>query len=365
MTRLILSLLIILLACCAATAQPVLYTREDSSRALALESPSLLAEPFPLHAQGLAADDGLTRLMLFAGGIDPSRGVTARAEDEAGTWHELRVEHVGHFLPLPWATVIVVRLAERMAPGDCLVEIEAEGVRSNRVRLAVGNVGTGPADPADPPQPAPAMTVVLAFDGNSLVAGYGVGEESSFAALATLDALQPPRAVYHNFSVSGQTTEQMNADAAREVDAKIDPTLGPNVLVVWEGTNDLYFGATADEAYEHLARYCRERRAAGWKVVLLTILPRGGPGTPADFEQRRQAVNARLRLNWPEFADGLADVAADPALGSLNAVYYLDGVHINNVGHIVVARYVIDWIKHVLRTAPSAGPAKAGTKSPA
>ena len=46
--------------------------------------------------------------------------------------------------------------------------------------------------------------------------------------------------------------------------------------------------------------------------MVLTVLPCSEPVT---FEATRLAFDALLRDSWPEFADGLADIAADPRIG--------------------------------------------------
>ena len=51
-----------------------------------------------------------------------------------------------------------------------------------------------------------------------------------------------------------------------------------------------------------------------------------------------------LREQWPAFADGLADVTADPRIGAdganLDPVYFLDQVHPTSAGYGVMAAAV-------------------------
>src|SRR4029079_15734569 len=69
------------------------------------------------------------------------------AEDGAHKTYPLAVEYVGPVPDQPWATSIIVRLDDQLSDvGDVLVSITFRGVRSNRVRLAIGHVGDGPPD---------------------------------------------------------------------------------------------------------------------------------------------------------------------------------------------------------------------------
>jgi lysophospholipase L1-like esterase len=155
-----------------------------------------------------------------------------------------------------------------------------------------------------------------------------------------------------NLGVPGQTTQMMEADAATQVDA-LAHGRDPAVLVAWEGTNDLMYGTDppldVGAAYGHLASYCRGRRRAGFRVVVLTVLPREGS---AEFETARTALNAKLRARWRSFADGLADVAAERAIGSggaqFDARYYRDTVHLTPAGYALVARRVAPIVRPLL-----------------
>jgi lysophospholipase L1-like esterase len=165
-------------------------------------------------------------------------------------------------------------------------------------------------------------------------------------------ALLPAGLESLNLGVPGQTTQMMLADAAAEVDPLAEGRRGP-VLVVWEGTNDLMYGSdppfAVETAYRRLQSYCRARQRAGYEVVILTVLPREGS---APFEAARTALNEKLRDGWRGFADGLADVAADPAVGHAGAefdeAYYRDTVHLTPAGYGVVARRVAEAVRDLL-----------------
>lgn len=186
---------------------------------------------------------------------------------------------------------------------------------------------------------------LIVFDGNSLTV-TPIGSEYP-RQVASLLVAADYRIQTVNVAVSAQTTTNMLRDATEEVDGLYDPArLG--LIVVWEGTNDLYFGASPNDAYEHLVTYCQDRKDRGWRVIVLTLLPRSGRGTPPTFEADRQTVNAMLRTSWPQFADVLVDVAADPVIGparqEVDTTYYADRVHLTTAGNRLVAEYVADAV---------------------
>lgn len=166
------------------------------------------------------------------------------------------------------------------------------------------------------------MDSLIVFDGNSMTDGaYSTYPATTLAALSTGWAGL-------NFGVSGQTTIGMLADAAAQIDTHYLSTRPKNIVVCWEGSNDLKLGATRADAQARLVQYCQERQAAGWSVVILTILPRRQSGLPATFEDDRTAINAYILANYASFADAVADVAAVAEMADpTNTTYYADGVH--------------------------------------
>ena len=191
----------------------------------------------------------------------------------------------------------------------------------------------------------------MVFDGCSLVFDSGLPAADMMPEQTM--ALLPGGLTLVNLGVPGQTTGMMAADAATQVDPLASPRREHDILVVWEGTNDLAYGTSAPldaaDAYRHLAKYCEARRRAGFQVVVCTVLPREGS---APFDAARSDLNERLRAGWPRFADALADVAADPAIGpggaELDTTYYRDTVHLTPAGYRLVARRVAVAVRGLL-----------------
>lgn len=179
---------------------PVLLTEGtgQTTRAVAYEAITGRSEPFPVvSAVNWNADksnprDQQTRVMLFAFNLPLLAGegagaLTAEAQDASGRVYPLRVEALSkpkylQLMPVPgdpsrqvptevaqeWLWAVTLRLDEQMTDtlGDVLVRINLHGLSSNRVRIAIGQTGSGIAadpstefiSPAPPTAPAPTPT---------------------------------------------------------------------------------------------------------------------------------------------------------------------------------------------------------------
>lgn len=156
---------------------PVLYSASTSStRAIALESMTLRAEPFQLTSNGyFGAGDSRTRIALFGTDFEFLQGeganaLSADAQDAAGALYPLTVEYVGTVPNFDGVYMVIVRLNESMPAnvGDVLMRLKLHGMASNRVRVGIGQVGGGPPDdfpgvgtpaPATPPGAVSPLTL--------------------------------------------------------------------------------------------------------------------------------------------------------------------------------------------------------------
>lgn len=124
---------------------PVLLTRANSTRAIALESVTFTREPFSLSSSSPLGSGSLTRVILFAQrlilqpGENPS-AVTAFAQDDLRNTYTLAVEDVGPVLGQEGLSQVIVRLSDEMNPnvGDLKVRISYRGLTSNSVTIRIG-----------------------------------------------------------------------------------------------------------------------------------------------------------------------------------------------------------------------------------
>jgi hypothetical protein len=139
---------------------PVLLTKANSTRGIAMESTTMLAEPFSASPPVPFGQDPRTRIILFATNLSllPGENVTASAEDGNHIQYPLTVEYVGSVPNLSGVTAVTVRLHDSLGDvGDVLVGITVHGLTSNRVRIGIGHVGDGPPDDVPVAQPTPEL----------------------------------------------------------------------------------------------------------------------------------------------------------------------------------------------------------------
>ena len=190
--------------------------------------------------------------------------------------------------------------------------------------------------------PAPLATSkpLVVVEGDSLSQGINTTSNAQeYPEVAYQGASNASPYNYRNFAVSGSQTSDLTNRAAY-VDALYSSARAKNILYIWVGTNDMAIGGlTATQAYNALVTYCTARRAAGWKVIVRTMIPRSG--IP---DANRLSFNAGVRANWQTFADGLDDLGNDPIMGQAgvqsNTNYYsADQTHLTPAGYGIAATY--------------------------
>jgi lysophospholipase L1-like esterase len=186
----------------------------------------------------------------------------------------------------------------------------------------------------------------IVFEGDSLTAGKIYPNY-----VMDILNLDNDKNVIHNIATSGQTLyPTMIMDASNQVDTKFLGSNYRNIAVLWAGTNDIFLDTEIDvpTLHESIRDWCNGRKAKGFQVIVCTITPRSDNGTPRSFEENRQAINEMIRMHYLEYADGLADLAANPFIGDaddeLDTMYYYDKVHLTPMGNAIVANIVKDSI---------------------
>ncbi len=188
-------------------------------------------------------------------------------------------------------------------------------------------------------QPVPRVV----FLGDSLTAGYGLGEEQAYPALlGKLLAAEgtPVRVV--NAGVSGDTS----AGGLARLDWILRQK--PDLVVVELGPNDGLRGLPLAMTEKNLREIVARCRAAGARVLLvgMQIPPNYGPDYAGAFRDLYPRLAEELDVPLVPFL--LAGVGGEPGLN------LPDGLHPNAEGHRIVARNVLPYLREVL----------AGSKAP-
>jgi lysophospholipase L1-like esterase len=204
----------------------------------------------------------------------------------------------------------------------------------------------------------PISIPLFIFDGDSMTTGYGA--DTGYDYPSQVQGLLGLTATYQNLGVPGQTVLQMSNDASTQIDIEYSDSRTINILTLLGGVNDLAGSPPRQDAtttYNRIVDYCQNRRAAGFKVIVNTILPQSATVGPVDYEMSRQIINSLIRTNWPTFADGISDIASDTRIGdagdSEDTTYYADKIHMTNVGYGIVASYVTAAINKIIRPVAS------------
>lgn len=123
---------------------PVLLTDENTGRAVAVDSVSLLKEPFPVAAeQNVFSLERRTRLTLFGYNLEFKNGenvsaITAQAEDSQHRIYVLPVEAAVEVPRYTWIREVTIKLPDELRGlGDVSVKIAFRGVTSNPALISV------------------------------------------------------------------------------------------------------------------------------------------------------------------------------------------------------------------------------------
>jgi hypothetical protein len=120
---------------------PILITEELSDVAIALDSVTLVRDPFALTNIFNFSTDQRTRLILFGMNLDLLPGetasaVTAQAEDAGMNVFPLVVEDVAKVPGFDWLSQVVVRLPNNTPTGQPIfVSVRLRGQSSNKARV--------------------------------------------------------------------------------------------------------------------------------------------------------------------------------------------------------------------------------------
>lgn len=184
-------------------------------------------------------------------------------------------------------------------------------------------------------RPAASFPSTLADDGNSITFG-----DFAFPRIqdcyAGLVASRFPGVNYVNNGVEGESTPQMDTNAAINTDPQYSALRPHNVVIANEVVNDYNTnGNSTALCISHMATYVANRHAVGWKVVVCTCLP-----NYIMSEVDRATINNAF-LAGATGADAIADIGnTSTIMGNhaniTNVAYYADQLHPTSLGHSLI-----------------------------
>lgn len=188
-----------------------------------------------------------------------------------------------------------------------------------------------------------------------VMGGTNVPQATAWGNLLSRALLHPVYTV--NLGINGLTLASMVTQATNYSTRLL--RAGTNqFVVVWGGTNDIANSAvvTAATVYANMQTACATWKAAGYKCIIVSPLPRNsgfsGGQTSGGFEATRQSLETLLLANTT-WADCYVDIVADPVIGpaaaAANATLFQDGIHVTNpVGNAYVLSDIAACARKVL-----------------
>jgi lysophospholipase L1-like esterase len=185
------------------------------------------------------------------------------------------------------------------------------------------------------------------FIGDSITAGVG----SVSPVVRTMDdatvGLNHTARVYDSASmgVSGGTIQESRASMTTDLIPYLN---NGDIVEIWKGTNDIFFGRTAAQINGDIDAVCTAIRGTGKsvKIVLTTVINRltwtGGMGAHDGAESGVQAtVNTHIRGLVGTLADAVFDAQANTNLRTTstapNTYFQSDGVHLTTAGENIIS----------------------------
>jgi uncharacterized protein (TIGR03437 family) len=119
----------------------ILFTEPNSERAIALDSITLVRDPFLISSPYNLSTDQRTRIMIFSPNLsllpgDGATDVTAQAEDAQHQRYDLAVEFVGRPGQFDWLKQIIVRLPTQVGTKTLWIRISYRGAVSNPAMIS-------------------------------------------------------------------------------------------------------------------------------------------------------------------------------------------------------------------------------------
>lgn len=191
------------------------------------------------------------------------------------------------------------------------------------------------------------------FEGNSLFARATGGsvDNGHFIPVSIYDAVRSGRTLaYRSLAIAGRTQTQINSSLSTNI---LPHARYNDVIVLWEGTNDMYVNdLSGAAAYANLVTYRDAVVALGAKLVVCTVIARDYVDDDADLMDRIDAYNALVMANSSLFTAVCAlhqDAAFNARADASNLTYYnADKIHQAQGGQDLVVTLLTPVVSGIL-----------------
>jgi lysophospholipase L1-like esterase len=151
----------------------------------------------------------------------------------------------------------------------------------------------------------------IVFEGNSLLARASGGalDGGHYTPSTVYNNIRSGRVLrYTSLAIAGRNQTQINASLATNITPYI---VANDIIVLWEGTNDMYTnGLSGAAAFANVLTYRDAVTALGAKLVVCTVIARDYTLDAVDLMDRIGAYNTLVRANTHLFT-AVCDLALD------------------------------------------------------
>jgi lysophospholipase L1-like esterase len=249
-----------------------------------------------------------------------------------------------------YGTSVTVHFTKNTAMGTFGVYLDGSGTPAATINSASGATGTsrdtGRQTVSLGARGSHSVQLKWISGGSSYVNGLMVFDQDETAGIRLTDSGQ-----HGSSSVNWSTTTNSN----QYVFADDLNALQPDLVIINLGANDMIQGLTSASFKTNLQNLITQVQASSpTPSVLLTVAYEIGTGSYAEPWQNyankiREIVAADATLNMLDFS-ALLPKASETSYGLISN----DGIHLNDVGHDVLARLVFRWLTQSLINAPLA-----------
>lgn len=193
-----------------------------------------------------------------------------------------------------------------------------------------------PIPPSAPPKPAKSLPKIVAF-GDSLTAGYGLPQTSSYPAVLQ-NRLDADGFAYEvvNAGVSGDTS----AGGVRRIDWVLDGDV--KIVILELGANDILRGQSVAAMRQNLALIIKRVKERG-----ATLLLAGMEAPTSSGAEYRKAVHEGFQSLAREYNVPIIPFFLDEVAG-IESLNQQDGIHPNEEGTKIVAETVYRSLQPLL-----------------